>query len=93
MPLKFKSVEWAESEHMPLMIVNVTTHGVVRESALEIISVSKVQPMPTESKLYKSQLRSNRAAATGRNSLLRFIGSVGIGRCQIGPFASHDVSF
>ena len=76
-PLKFKSVEWAESEHMPLMMVKVTTHGVVRVSAFEIISVSKVQPMPPPmSKSQGSQLISKRAVAKGRKSLLRFIGLV-----------------
>lgn len=74
-PLKFKSVEWAESEHIPLMMVKVTTHGVVRVSAFEIISVSKVQPMPPP-KSQGSQLSSKRAVAKGRKSLLRFIGLV-----------------
>ena len=74
-PLKFKSVEWAEREHIPLMMVKVTTQGVVRVSAFEIISVSKVQPMPPP-KSQGSQLRSKKAVATGRKSLLRFIGLV-----------------
>lgn len=77
MPEKSKSVEPAESEHLPLMMVKVTTHGVVRVSAFEIISVSKVQPMPPPiSKSQGSQLTSKRAVATGRKSLLRFIGLV-----------------
>ena len=76
-PEKSKSVEWAERSQSPLIMVKVTTHGVVSVSALEIISVSKVQPMPPPiSKSQGSQLRSNTAVAAGRKSLLRFIGLV-----------------
>jgi len=92
-PEKSRSSEYAEREQYPLSMVNVTSQGVVSVSALEIISVSKVQP---GSKLLKSPIlqpvKVKVITAIG-SSLLRFIGLVGIGRCKIGPFANHDVSF